>query len=165
MNSPRVEGRRRQLFWAMGMSTRLDVALRAAERPPESGRRSSGPETFTDLDVLGLSVGPGFRVQAEIADCKTSQRESTSRMLWVRGTADLFGAAHAYLVREHEVSDAARQLSAKLGITVLATKDLSLTQDQYDAHWLNAPDSGLQVLFDREAVAASLAAFNDLDRT
>jgi hypothetical protein len=152
----------RRLFWSMGMSTRIDVQLRGFRPPSDTGRRPHVPQAFTDLDVLGIGVTTGYRLSTEIADCKTSQRDSTSRMFWLRGVADFFGADHAYLVREHEVSDAARQLSGRLGITVLPSDDLIRMQSYYE---LPLPDktSPLAVLFDRQAVAANLAAFTGLD--
>lgn len=153
----------RRLFWSMGLSTRLDVQLRGFTPPAAEGRgRGRVPEGFTDLDVLGISVANGYNISASIADCKTSRKDSTSRMFWVRGVADLFGADHAYLVREHEVSDAARQLSGRLAITVLTTEDLNRVQGFYSTA-LPDPSSPLSVLFDRKDVASHLAAFNMLD--
>jgi hypothetical protein len=153
----------RRLFWSMGLSTRLDVQLRGFNPPADTGRRSPAPESFTDLDVLGVAVTGGYRLSTEIADCKTSRRDSTSRMFWVRGVADLFGADHAYLVRDHDVADAARQLSARLGITVLPSEDLGRLQDHHGPA-LPDPSSALSIMFDRPAVAGHLSAFNNLDR-
>jgi hypothetical protein len=147
----------RQLLWGMGFSTRVDVPLRGFS-PPSEGR-SRGPEAFTDLDVLGVAVAPGYALRTAIADCKTSRRESTSRMFWVRGVGDLFGSDEAYMVREHDVTDAARQLSAKLGITVLTAEDLTTLQGYHPL-----PDgSDLGILFDRGEIASHLAAFTGLD--
>ncbi len=137
----------RQLFWSMGLSTRLDVESRGFSPPPKAGARPRAAQTFTDLDVLGVSINNGFRVGTEIADCKTSQRDSTSRMFWVRGVADLFGADHAYLVREHDVTDAARQLSARLGVAVLPSEDLVRLQAHYPSPAAVA-ESPMGVLFD-----------------
>lgn len=153
----------RRLFWAMGLSTRLDVQLRGFTPPQTGGKGRRSAEAFTDLDVLGVRIADGYTVRTSIADCKTSAKESTSRMFWVSGVAGLFGADHAYLVREHEVSDAARQLSARLGVTVLTSDDLQRTQNFYsDA--LPSQDGPLGLLFERSQAAAHLAAFNSLDR-
>jgi hypothetical protein len=155
----------RSLFWSMGLSTRIDVALRGLSVPTShaAGRRSGVPDTFTDLDVLGVGVNSGYRLSFEIGDCKTSKARSTERMFWIRGVADLFGADHAYLVREQEVTDGSRQLAARLGITVLPTDDLQRLQGHHGPS-LTDPSSALSILFDRKAVAEHLAAFNDLDR-
>ncbi|MCA1712561.1 MAG: hypothetical protein LC789_13385 [Actinobacteria bacterium] len=151
----------RRLLWTMGYSTRLDVQLRGFAAPAAGRGRQSAPESFTDLDVLGVAVNPGQHVATAIADCKTSRRDSTSRMFWVKGVADLFGADHAYLVREHEVSDAARQLSSRLGITVLPTDDLARLQAFHGGPPIDGP---LAVLFERRAVEQHLAAFDALDK-
>lgn len=154
----------RRLFWGMGLSTRLDVQLRGFTPSTDSGRtKSRAPEAFTDLDVLGIGVADGYNIRSSIADCKTSARESTARMFWTRGVADLFGADHAYLVRERDVTDAARQLSSRLGVTILIAEDLQRTQEFYgDA--IPSLDGPLGLLFDRARVADHLAAFNGLDR-
>jgi hypothetical protein len=153
----------RRLLWSMGFSTRLDVELRGFSRGPTEDGSLRAPESFTDLDVLGVAVAPGFRLTSAIADCKTTRRDSTSRMFWVRGVADLFGADQAFLVREHDVTDAARQLSSRLGITVLTSEDLTRMQEFHGDHAAD-PSGPLSVLFDRTAVAAHLAAFTGLDR-
>lgn len=142
----------------MGLSTRLDVELRGHKAASQRG----GAQSFTDLDVLGISISPDVRISTLIADCKTSKRDSTSRMFWVKGVAEFFGADHAYLVREHEVTDAARQLSAKLGIGILTSPELSRLQTIHNPR-PNAEPTGLDVLFDRRAVASHLSAFNGLN--
>lgn len=148
----------RALLWSMGFSTRLDVQLRGHERS------TGGPaEAFTDLDVLGVAVTTGYRLSTTIADCKSGKTDKpTARMFWIRGVADLFGADDAMLVREHDVNDATRQLSAKLGITVLPSTDLAHMQT---LHGPPVPaDSPLMVLFDKAAAEAHLKAFTKLDR-
>lgn len=158
----------RRLLWSMGYSTRLDVELRGDRpvhpRPPRRGNAGKGgAETFTDLDVLGVLVAPGFQLSTTIADCKSGKNDKpTARMFWARGVADLFGADQVMLVREHEVADATRQLSARLGITVLPSADLATMQQ---LHGPPVDSQGpLGLLFDRTSVAANLSAFTGLDR-
>lgn len=151
----------RRLFWGLGYSTRLDVELRA-ERPASS--RPGPAETFTDLDVLGVQVTPGYQLTTAIADCKTGSADKpTARMFWARGVADLFGANQIFLVRDRDVNEATRQLSSKLKITVLPSGDLTKMQA---LHPISSAETGspLALLFDRTAVAASLSAFTGLDR-
>ena len=148
----------RSLLWAMGFSTRLDVVLRGHERA------DGGPaENFTDLDVLGVNVTSGYRLSTMIADCKSGKSDKpTARMFWVRGVADLFGADGAMLVREHEVLDSTRQLSERLGITVLPSPDLAHMQT---LHGPPVPEgSPLAILFDKDAADAHLKAYTNLDR-
>ncbi len=120
----------RRLLWRMGYTTRLDVQLRGVwgpgrpDRASERARRGAQPESFTDLDVLGLGFAGGSRLHSAIVDCKTSPGGSTGRMFWVRGVADFFAADDAYMVRDSVVSDAARQLTTRLGITALTSDDL-----------------------------------------
>lgn len=151
----------RRLLWSMGFSTRLDVELRGDGR---TGKGGSAPETFTDLDVLGVAMAPGYRLSTTIADCKSGRRDKpTARMLWARGVADLFGADDVMLVREHEVNDATRQLSSRLGITVLTSADLVRMQDLHGQPVAN-PTGPLSLLFDRASVASNLAAYTGLDK-
>jgi hypothetical protein len=149
----------RSLLWSMGYSTRLDVVLRGHDRPTAGG----APESFTDLDVLGVRVAPGYRLSTAIADCKSGKQDKpTARMFWARGVADLFGADDVMVVREHEVNDATRQLSSRLGITVLTAPDLVRMQE---LHGPALEDPGpLGILFDRTSVAANFKAFTGLDK-
>ncbi|KUM36490.1 hypothetical protein [Arthrobacter sp. EpRS71] len=155
----------RKLLWSMGQSTRLDVELRG-DPPPSSTsikRSANGAETFTDLDVLGIQLTGGYRLTTTIADCKSGRRDKpTARMFWTRGVADLFGAEQAMLVREHEVNDATRQLSSRLGITVLTSSDLAKMQTLHASEYdLSGP---LSILFDKSYVSNALSAFNGLDK-
>lgn len=149
----------RSLLWSMGFSTRLDVQLRGHARP------DGGPaESFTDLDVLGVAISPGYRLSTTIADCKSGRADKpTARMFWVRGVADLFGATEAMLVREHDVNDATRQLSARLDITVLPSADLQRMQELHPLARHDSSDA-LGVLFDRASAEAHLKAFTGLDK-
>jgi hypothetical protein len=158
----------RRLLWRLGYTTRLDVKLRAVWGPADPGRpagharRSRAPESFTDLDVLGLSFAGGSRVHSAIVDCKTSEGGSTSRMFWVRGVADFFAADEAYMVRETVVTDAARQLTTRLGITALTSDDLGRLEELHPCELaLDVPP--VSWLFDRSTAAQVLAAFTGLD--
>lgn len=158
----------RRLLWRMGYTTRLDVQLRGArgpgraDRPGERSRRGAAPESFTDLDVLGLGLAGGSRLYSAIVDCKTSQPRSTERMFWVRGVADFFAADDAYMVRETVVTEAARQLATRLGITALTSDDLGRLESLHPCD-LPLNSEPLSLLFDRPSAARILAAFNDLD--
>lgn len=159
----------RRLLWAMGYSTRLNVVLRG-DRRTTSGRgsgktsRASAPETFTDLDVLGVFVAPGVDLRVTIADCKTGGRDKpTARMFWARGVADLFGADNVMLVRDREVNDATHQLANRLGITVLPPVALEAMQQLHGAAPVPADDV-LSVLFDRSTVARIASATSKVDR-
>jgi hypothetical protein len=158
----------RRLLWRMGYTTRLDVQLRGAWGPDRSeatkdrNKRSSQPESFTDLDVLGIGLA-GARLHSAIVDCKTTAGGSTGRVFWVRGVGDFFAADDAYMVRESVVTDAARQLPTRLGVTTLTSADLRRLEDFHlsDVSLDTAPISHL---FDVSSAARLLAAFNGLDK-
>ncbi|MCP2325241.1 hypothetical protein HDA40_003748 [Hamadaea flava] len=152
----------RRLLWRMGFSTRVDVPLRAYI-PSAAGRATPRFESFTDLDVLGVVVSPGFALRTVISDCKTSQRGSTERMFWVRGVSDFFAADDAWMVRAGGVTAASRQLAARLGISVLEPGDLARLEE-FHPSVLELATGPVSILFDQKLVEASLKAFTNLDK-
>lgn len=153
----------RRLFWRMGFTTRIDVPLRAVG-DGGSDRKSRAPEAFTDLDVLGLTISPGFRLQGAIADCKTGKRaRAIERVFWLRGVADFFNADDAWVVREHPPPDAARQLAARLGVAVLTGDDLTALETFHPTD-LPIDHPAVARLFDRGKVEKYLASSTGLDK-
>jgi hypothetical protein len=158
----------RRLLWRMGYTTRLDVPLRGVSKAGASsamhrGQRSSGPEAYTDLDVLGYTVAGGFRMQSAIVDCKTSSKGSTNRMFWVRGVADFFGADAAYMVRERDLTDAARQLTSRLRISALNSGEVTRLEELHPCE-LGLGREPLAWLFEPDKATTVLRAFGDLDK-
>lgn len=153
----------RRLLWRMGFATRVDVPLRAFVPVSKVKSRQARYESFTDLDVLGVAIAPGFSVRTVIADCKTSLRGSTERMFWIRGVADFFQADEAWMVRSAGVTAAARQLSGRLRISVLEPADLAQLEE-YQPSDLPLSEPNLAFLFDEEAVARYMKAFTTLDK-
>jgi hypothetical protein len=154
----------RRLLWRMGFTTRVDVPLRAFVPAASSSRRGTPRyETFTDLDVLGAAVSPGFALRTVISDCKTTQRGSTERMFWVRGVSDFFDADDAWMVRTGRVTAASRQLAARLRISVLEPTDLARLEE-YHPTVLNLGSGPLALLFDERQVSAYMKAFTALDK-
>ena len=153
----------RRLLWRMGFSTRIDVPLRAFI-PGGTQQRERAPESFTDLDVLGLTITAGFRLQGAIADCKTGRSaKAIERVFWLRGVADFFSAHDAWVVREYPPPDAARQLAARLGLAVLTSDDITALEGFHPTD-LPIANPGVARLFDREKVEKYLAAFTGLDK-
>jgi hypothetical protein len=151
----------------MGYTTRLNVELRGVwdrDQEPTSDRRrrTSQPESFTDLDVLGIGI-IGSRVHSAIVDCKTTRDGATGRMFWIRGVIDFFAADDAYMVRNTNVSEAARQLATRLGITALTMDDLARLEA---LHPSDLPlDAGpVSWLFDEDRAAGASGAFVGLDK-
>ena len=150
----------RRLLWRMGFATRVDVPLRAYV-PASRGR--PGHESYTDLDVLGVTIAPGFRVHTAIADCKSTARDTTERMFWIRGVGDFFGADAAYMVRPTKTTDAARQLAARLKIAVVTGEDLTALEAQHPVA-LDLTDAPIARLFDVSQIEQYLKAFTGMDR-
>jgi hypothetical protein len=127
------------------------------------GRPSSGYETFTDIDVLGIAISPGFAVRSVISDCKTSPRGSTERMFWVRGVSDLFAADDAWMVRSGGVTAASRQLAGRLQISVLEPTDLARLEEYHPTE-LDVNGGPLSLLFDAAHVAQYMKRLTQLDK-
>jgi len=119
----------RRAFWAAGSSTRLDVKLGAFIDPARS-RAKARAEDWTDLDVLGVTYGPMSGAQFVVADCKTAKGRVTERVFWLRGVADLFGAQAAFLTRDSEIPEAARQLGVRLGVATFDARDRAAFVEQ-----------------------------------
>lgn len=153
----------RRLLWRMGYSTRVDVPLRAIGESAVSQRgRSGSPESFTDLDVLGVSVSPGAAVRSSIVDCKTGGSSAISRMFWVRGLQDFFEADDAFLVRERQISKGARQLAGRLGLTALTAEEVATLETLHPVD-LPLEDGPLTALFDPDAIAQAMGKLINLD--
>ena len=154
----------RRLLWRMGFTTRVDMPLRAYV-PASTGRSRSANrhETFTDLDVLGLVISPGFALWTVIADCKTTHRGSTERMFWVRGVSDFFTATDAWMIRTGGVTAASRQLAGRLGISVLEPADVARLEE-YHPTGLVLDRGPLALLFDEHHVSAHMKAFTTMDK-
>lgn len=134
----------RQAFWAMGASTRIDVKLGAFVDPARS-RTRAGAEEWTDLDVLGVLSTPFGGTQFVVADCKTSRGRVTERVFWLRGVADLFGAQAAYLTREGEIPESARQLALRLRVSAFDGADRMTFREQLGAALLPASGAFLEL--------------------
>jgi hypothetical protein len=84
-------------------------------------------------------------------------------MFWVRGVADFFAADAAYMIRDSQVTDAARQLASRLRITVLVADDIARLESLHSSA-LDFDSEPLALLFDAGHVAKALAAFSGLDQ-
>ena len=153
----------RELLWRMGYSTRIDVVLRAVELAHLSNGKKGAPESFTDLDVLGVAVTPSGEVQTCIVDCKTGNSSIIGRMFWVRGLVELFGAHAAFMVRDKPISADARQLAGKLGVTALNETEVSDLTALLQTT-MPVESSPLNQLFDRTAVEKTMNRFTGLDK-
>ena len=150
----------RRLLWRMGCSSRLDVRLRGYVAGPNRG---PGWQEYTDLDVLGIGFTPAGQLHTTFADCRSTARAPIERMFWIRGVADFVDADDAYMVRAQPVPSATRTLSSRLGVGVLAPDDLAALDRTFPTE-LNLHDGPLSCLFNRDATAAHLNAYDNADR-
>ena len=141
----------RRLLWRLGYSTKVDVPLRAVVSR-ESTRATSSPESFTDLDVLGVAVAADSSVRSSIVDCKTGGSSVITRMFWLRGLVDFFEADHAYLVRERAISKDARQLALRLNLTALTEEEVGSLEALHQTD-LPIDEAPLSNLFDPNYIA------------
>ncbi len=122
----------RRVFWGMNYATRINLLLALP------GSRRTADE-LSDLDCVGFSVGGDFSVRLLIADCKSSAKVSpASRLFWLAGVRDFFGADRAYAVMSREIPDGARQQASDLGVDALSEADRQILEN---VHWPQAPEA------------------------
>lgn len=120
----------RRVFWGMNYATRLNLLLALP------GSRRTADE-LSDLDCVGFSVGGDFSVRLLIADCKSGGKVSpASRLFWLAGVRDFFGADRAYAVMSRDIPDGARQQAADLRLDALGEADRQILEN---VHWPFAP--------------------------
>ncbi|MFH8252906.1 hypothetical protein ACH3VR_21245 [Microbacterium sp. B2969] len=154
----------RRLLWRMGYSTRIDVPLRAfgSSSTPTPGPRTP-IESYTDLDVLGVTLAPGAAIETAIVDCKTGGSSAISRMFWIRGLSEFFSTTSAYMVREREISRGGRQLATRLRITALTSAEVTALETLHPTV-LPVDHLPLAHLFDRAHVATVKERWAEQDR-
>jgi hypothetical protein len=120
----------RRVFWGMNYATRLNLLLAL----PGSRRTS---DELSDLDCVGFSVGGDFSVRLLIADCKSGARVSpATRLFWLAGVRDFFGADRAYAVMLRDIPEGVREQAGRLGVDVLGDADRQILEN---VHGANAP--------------------------
>jgi len=114
--------RLRRLFFSQGYWSPIEVELSHYENLGFGGgmkRRS-----LTDLDVLGIKFDNLFTQHRVVADCKSGKNVSdASRLFWLRGVMDYFGADQAYFVRS-AMDSHFRAVAPKMGLRTLNDTDL-----------------------------------------
>ena len=113
----------RRVFWGMNYATRLNLLLALP------GSRRTADE-LSDLDCVGFSVGGDFSIRLLIADCKSGGKVSpASRLFWLAGVRDFFGADRAYAVLMREIPDGVREQAGRLGVDVLGDTDRQILEN------------------------------------
>lgn len=120
----------RRVFWGMNYATRLNLLLALP------GSRRTADE-LSDLDCVGFSVGGDFSVRLLVADCKSGSRVSpATRLFWLAGVRDFFGADRAYSVLQRQIPDGVREQADRLGVDVLGEADRQILEN---VHGVQAP--------------------------
>jgi hypothetical protein len=122
----------RRIFWGMNYATRLNLLLALP------GSRRAADE-LTDLDCVGLSVGGDFSVRLLIADCKSGKVSAATRLFWLAGVRDFFGADRAYAVLQQQIPSSVREQADRLGVDVLGDQDRKILENVHGPHALTAP--------------------------
>ncbi len=111
------------ILLSLGYYTRLEVKL------AEYSIAKNTPMELTDLDVLGIRISPDFKFDYTVIDCTSSNfviKSPIQRVFWLKGVMELFGSSKGYLVLDTRnlIQEIQRQVSTKLGITILDEKNL-----------------------------------------
>lgn len=123
----------RRIFWGMNYATRLNLLLAL----PGARHRS---EELSDLDCVGFSVGGDFTVRILIADCKSGARVSpATRLFWLAGVRDFFGADRAYAVIKRQLPESVREQAGRLGLDVLGEADREILENVHGPLAPSAP--------------------------
>lgn len=123
----------RRVFWGMNYATRLNLRLAL----PGSNRTA---DELSDLDCVGFSVGGDFSIRLLIADCKSGSRVSpATRLFWLAGVRDFFGADRAYAVLQREIPEGVREQGGRLGVDILGENDRQILENVHGAHAPAAP--------------------------
>ncbi|HEU5064019.1 MAG TPA: hypothetical protein VFT79_12845 [Solirubrobacterales bacterium] len=142
----------RRVFWGMNYATRLNLVLALP------GSRRTADE-LSDLDCVGFSVGGDFSIRLLVADCKSGSKVSpASRLFWLAGVRDFFGADRAYAVLLREIPDGVRQQAGRLGVDVLGDADRQIMENVHGSLAPAAP------FFELEGAAKLQQLARGLDR-
>lgn len=123
----------RRVFWGMNYATRVNLRLALP-----GGRRTA--DELSDLDCVGFSVGGDFSLRLLIADCKSGAKVSpATRLFWLAGVREFFGADRAYSVLEREVPGGVREQAVRLGVDILNSDDRAILENVHGPHAPKAP--------------------------
>jgi hypothetical protein len=121
MKDSSLKLRIRRILWAQGFHCPLEVDLSHFDYQDAAQilKRSS----LTDIDVLGIRFEPDLRMTTIIADCKSGRDSESTRIFWLRGVMDFFGAQEGIFVKK-SLHSQARSIAPRLGIRAIDEKGL-----------------------------------------
>jgi hypothetical protein len=142
----------RRIFWGMNYATRVNLLLAL----PGSRQKA---EELSDLDCVGFSVGGDFSVRLLIADCKSGSKVSpATRLFWLAGVRDFFGADRAYAVIKRRVPESVREQAGRLGVDVVGDDDRQILEN------VHGPLAPAAPFFDIDAAIKLKRLATGLDR-
>jgi hypothetical protein len=109
-----------RLLWHLGYVCPIEVAVTANEVAYGQLKRSD----LTDIDVLGIKFEKDLSWHTVIADCKSGKESASSRLFWMRGVMEFFGAERGYLVMPR-IGSESREMALRLAISLLDTDNLA----------------------------------------
>lgn len=131
----------RQVLFCEGFWSPIEVELSQYDSQGTSTRRQS----LTDLDVLGIRFDGLFNRDVVVADCKTAKRLSdVSRLFWLRGVMDYFGADEGYYLRP-TIAGHAKAVAPKMGLRVLDQQGLAELENRLEVNRLKLPVADIAV--------------------
>jgi hypothetical protein len=143
----------RRMLWRHGWSTRIGLGL-------QNNRASDSPAAVAaELDVLGVSVTSEGQTRYSIADCRNTGN-AASRLFWLAGIRDLFGAEDVYAVRDRNISQETRQVASRLKVTALTAEEVLSLEGLMSAEPEMRP---VRVLFEPRFLAAVGTRLTELD--
>ena len=105
----------RKILFYQGYWCPIEVELSQYESSGKTLKRVS----LTDLDVLGIRYDNLFTRSVVVGDCKSGKNvPDISRLFWIKGVSDYFGADQAYFIPAM-IGDHARGIAPKLGLRIL----------------------------------------------
>ncbi len=115
----------RKILFYQGYWCPIEVELSQYETSGKTVKRVS----LTDLDVLGIRYDNLFTRSVVVGDCKSGKNvPGISRLFWIKGVSDYFGADQAYFIPT-AIGNHARGIAPKLGLRILDESALLALED------------------------------------
>lgn len=131
----------RRILFAQGYWTPIEIELSQYKDLGTTTIRRS----LTDLDVLGVKFDNLFSVHRIVCDCKSGKNVSdVTRLFWLRGVVDYFGADEAYFLRPR-IDWHARAIAPKLGLRAIGENDIDTLEDSLNIKALKLPLADLSI--------------------
>lgn len=125
--------RLKRILFLLGYYSPIEVELSYYSEADQKNRKS-----LTDLDVLGLKYDPILTSHKIVCDCKSGRVSDVSRLFWLKGVSEYFGANTAFFVSP-SINNHARAIAPKLGLRVIDEKELSEMEANLKADSLVLP--------------------------